>query len=33
MEITLGTRDIFTSLGWDLAPSVMQNAAKVMREI
>lgn len=31
MEIILGTRDIFISLGWDLAPSVLRNAVKVLR--
>lgn len=33
MEIILGTRDIFISLGWDLAPFVLQNAVKVLRDL
>lgn len=33
MEIILGTRDIFISLGWDLASPVRQNAVKVSRGI
>lgn len=32
MEIILGTRDIFISLRWDLALSMVQNAFKAMRE-
>lgn len=33
MEIILGTRDVFISLGWDFVSSVKQNAVKAIRDI